>query len=88
MIFGLFLLRYDINRGVSSFQQLDHAHSILLHHIVCMMVQRQRVRVGSAYSEEFEVKVGVNQGSVLSPLLFAIVEDFITENARRNVVNK
>ena len=31
-----------------------------------------RVRVGSAYSEEFEVKVGVHQGSVLSPLLFAI----------------
>ena len=33
----------------------------------------QRVRVGSAYSEEFEVKVGEHQGSVLSPLLFAIV---------------
>ena len=32
-----------------------------------------RVRVGSAYSEEFEIKVGVHQGSVLSLLLFAIV---------------
>ena len=45
-----------------------------------------RVRVGSAYSVEFEVKVGVHQGSVLSPLFFAIVEDVITENARRGVV--
>ena len=34
---------------------------------------RARVRVGSSLSEEFEVKVGVHQGSVLSPLLFIIV---------------
>ena len=49
---------------------------------------KTRVRVGSAYSEEFEVKVGVHQGSVLLPLLFAIVVDVITENVRRGVVNK
>ena len=49
---------------------------------------KTRVRVGSAYSEEFEVKVGVHQGSVLSPLLFAIVVDVVTENARRGVVNE
>ena len=49
---------------------------------------KTRVRVGSAYSEEFEVKVGVHQGSVLSPLLFAIVVNVITENARRGVVNE
>ena len=49
---------------------------------------KSRVRVGSAYSEEFEVKVGVHQASVLSPLLFAIVVDVITENARRGVVDK
>ena len=30
---------------------------------------RSSVRVGEGYSEEFEVKVGVHQGSVLSPLL-------------------
>ena len=37
-----------------------------------MKVQRQE-------SEEFEVKVGVHQGSVLSLFLFAIVVDVDTE---------
>ena len=48
---------------------------------------KTRVRVGSAFSEEFEVKVGVHQGSVLPLLLFAVVLD-ITENARRGVVDE
>ena len=47
---------------------------------------KTRVRVGSACSEEFEVKISIHQGSVLWPLLFAIVVDVITENARRGVV--
>ena len=34
---------------------------------------RSSVRVNSSYSESFDVKVGVHQGSVLSPLLFIIV---------------
>ena len=34
---------------------------------------RSHVRVGEGYSEEFEEKVGVHQGSVLNPLLFIIV---------------
>ena len=34
---------------------------------------RSYVSVGEGYSEEFEVKVGIHQGSVLSPLLFIIV---------------
>ena len=34
---------------------------------------RSSVCVGEGYSEEFEVKVGVHQGSVLCLLLFIIV---------------
>ena len=42
-----------------------------------------KVRVESGLSEEFSVKVGEHQGSVLSPLLFAMVIDKVTENARK-----
>ena len=34
---------------------------------------RSKVRVNNTYSDEFGFKVGVHQGSVLSPLLFIIV---------------
>ena len=34
---------------------------------------QSHVRVGEGYSEEFEVKVSVHQGTVLSLLLFTIV---------------
>ena len=43
-----------------------------------------KVRVGSGLSEEFSVKVGVHQRSELSPLLFAMVIDEVTENARKD----
>ena len=49
---------------------------------------KTRLKVGSAYLEEFEVKVCVHQGSLLSPLLLAIVVNLIAENAKRGVVNK
>ena len=41
-----------------------------------------RVRVGEGYSKEFEVKVGVHKGSVLSPLLFIIVPCHVSSAVR------
>ena len=37
------------------------------------------VHIGEGYSEEFEMKVGVHQGSVLSPLLFIIVLEALSQ---------
>ena len=39
---------------------------------------RTRVSVDFALSEEFEVKVGMHQGYVLSPSLFELVVDVVT----------
>ena len=49
---------------------------------------KTRVRVGLELSEEFEVKVGVHQGSVLSPLVFAIVVDVVTESVRNGLMSE
>ena len=49
---------------------------------------RTKVRVGSGFSEEFGVRVGVHQGSVLSPLIFAIVVDAVSEHAREGLLNE
>ena len=46
---------------------------------------RSRVLVGEGYSEEFELKVGVHQGSVLSPLLFIIVLEALSREFRSGV---
>ena len=43
---------------------------------------KTRLRVDSELSEEFEVKVGMNQGSVLSPFLIAVVVDAVKEFVR------
>ena len=44
---------------------------------------KTRLRVDSELSEEFEVKVGMHQGSVLLPFLFALVVDVVTELPER-----
>ena len=40
------------------------------------------VRTYAGLSESFEVKVGLHQGSVLSPLLFSAVMDVVSSEAR------
>ena len=40
------------------------------------------VRTDAGLSESFEVKVGLYQGSVLSPLLFVVVMDVVSSEAR------
>ena len=46
---------------------------------------RSRVCVGEGFSKEFEVKVGVHEGSVLSPLLFIIVLEALSREFRAGV---
>lgn len=43
---------------------------------------RSQVRVNNSYSDVFNVKVGVHQGSVLSPLLFIIVLEALSQEFR------
>ena len=49
---------------------------------------KTRVRVDSELSEEIEVKVGMHQGSVLSPFLFAEVVDVVTELDREGALSE
>ena len=46
---------------------------------------RSQVRVGEGFSKEFEVKAGVHQRSVLSPLLFIIVLEALSHEFQAGV---
>ena len=43
---------------------------------------RTTVRTKQGRGEEFEVKIGVHQGSVLSPLLFVTVMEVVTQKEK------
>ena len=42
------------------------------------------VRTDAGLSESFQVKVGLHQGSVLSPLLYSAVMDVVFSEARKS----
>ena len=47
-----------------------------------------KVKVGTRFSEEFEVNVGVHHGSVLSPLLFVIVVDVVANEIKEGMLQE
>ena len=47
---------------------------------------RTKARVGSGLSEKFWVRISVHQGSVISPFVFAIMVDAVTEQARKGLL--
>jgi len=61
---------------------------LLLPFALCTQGVTTKVRVESDFSGEFPVKVRVHQGSVLSPLLFAIMMDVVTKEARKGVLHE
>ena len=49
---------------------------------------KSKARVNDSYSDEFEVKIGVYQGSVLSPLLFIIVLEALSREFRTSCLSE
>ena len=55
----------------------------LIHTVMALYTEACTVvRTDAGLIESFEVKVGLHQGSVLSPLLFAVVMDVVSSEAR------
>ena len=52
-----------------------------------MRVQGRRLELGQGHRKNL-VRVGVHQESLLSPLIFAIVVDVVTEHARDRLLNE
>ena len=46
---------------------------------------KTRVRMAGGYSEYFPIEMGLHQGSVLSPFLFALVMDELTRSIQKEV---
>ena len=47
---------------------------------------KTRIQVGGRYSKKLDVGVGVHQGSVLSPFLYSIVVDILSEDGRKSAL--
>ena len=64
-----------VPRAVLEWSLREHIVDDWLIKVIMSMYKNARslVRVNGKLGEEFEVKLGVHQGSVLSPILFAIV---------------
>ena len=68
----------EMGFGEAGYGLVSHPHSYgTLYTDACTIV-----RTDAGLSESFEVKVGLHQGSVLSPLLFAAVMDVVSSEAR------
>ena len=52
------------------------------------MREQRQVRDDCELSEEFEIKVEMYQGSVLSPFIFAVVVDIVTEFASEGTLSE
>ena len=58
----------------------------LIHTVMALYTEACTVvRTDAGLSESFEVTVGLHQGSVLSPLLFATVMDVVSSEARSSL---
>ena len=68
----------------------QNAFNNACYEVKCIMAlyedARTKVMCGSGFSESFSVGVGVHQGSVLSPLLFATVIDVLSETVKKDAL--
>ena len=68
---------------MKNFIRIKHIHEIIIMSILNIRVGPiSKIRVNDSYSDDISVKVGVHQGSVLSPLLFIIVLEALSKEFR------
>jgi hypothetical protein len=73
--------RQEVWRGLEA-RGVNEKYVWLIHD--CYRKATTRVRSTVGMTESFEVKIGLHQGMALSPLLFNLVFDVVTEGLREN----